>query len=408
MNNLVLQCREKALKLSNSEDPPRYENGRKIGYMRLMKDFWEELGMEHLELTSQNLRDLAAVLDKSIGSVAGNIASRVGRRRRSAGGREGNEAEEEVNLERDNSQYANEQQRIGANLHTENSENQTMPHEEFINTLTQGERELFEKSAQLYTLVNTREGDYSNREIDTRIKQKPTQSDLKSINRVLKGLLEQKKTLSLNNDPFAHLWLVNCVLYSVVEAFLLLKGWKKDPKDKLDKQRVYNGEKWKKNYLDEMGEITKNISIASAEVNRVKENRKLTKRGRKNRALLQEECKSLSATQLITYIEKQKFRLSIVSRGDWLGNPANFKGAVCCLASEVETYHHVTMTLHKLTAVQNNMADVNDLFFFGDDFDAVLDILEIDEELEEQFTEAVDEVSMRKLFNTLYEPKIWL
>ena len=54
------------------------------------------------------------------------------------------------------------------------------------------------------------------------------------------------------------------------------------------------------------------------------------------------------------------------------------------------------------------MVDVNDLFFFGDDFDAVLDILEIDEELEEQFIEAVDEVSMRKLCNTLHEPKIWL
>ena len=272
MNNLVLQCREKALKLLNSEDPPRYENGRKIGYMRLLKDFWEELGMERLELTSQNLRDQAAALDKSIWSVAGNIASHVGRGRRSAGGREGNEAEEERNLERDNSQQCSEQQRIGANLHTENSENQTIPHEEFINTLIQGERELFEKSVQLYTLVNTREGDYSNREIDMRIKQKPTQKDLKSINRVLKGLLEQKKTVSLNNDPFAHLWLVNCVLYSVVVAFLLLKGWKKDPKDKSDKQCVYNGEKWKKKYLDEMGEIRKKISIASAEVNRVKEN----------------------------------------------------------------------------------------------------------------------------------------
>ena len=83
--------------------------------------------MGHLELTSQNLRDQAAALDKSIGSVAGNIASRVGRGRRSGGGREGNEAEEEGNLERDNSQHVNEQQRIGANLHTENLENQTMP-----------------------------------------------------------------------------------------------------------------------------------------------------------------------------------------------------------------------------------------------------------------------------------------
>ena len=84
--------------------------------------------------------------------------------------------------------------------------------------------------------------------------------------------------------------LINCVLYSVVAAFLLLRGWKRDPKDKSDKQRVYNGETWKKKYLDEMGEIRKKISIASAEVNRVKENRMLTKRGRKNRGLLQEEC----------------------------------------------------------------------------------------------------------------------
>ena len=91
--------------------------------------------------------------------------------------------------------------------------------------------------------MKTHKGDYSNPEIDTIIKQKPTQSDLKSINRVLKGLLEQKKTISLNNAPFAHLWLVNCVLYSVVAAFLLLRGWKKDPKNKPLKQCVYNGEK---------------------------------------------------------------------------------------------------------------------------------------------------------------------
>ena len=54
-------------------------------------------------------------------------------------------------------------------------------------------------------------------------------------------------------------------------------------------------------------------------------------------------------------------------------------------------YYHVTMTLHRLTSVQNNMADVNDLFFFGDDFDAVLDILEIDEELEKQLMKYVYE-----------------
>ena len=43
---------------------------------------------------------------------------------------------------------------------------------------------------------------------------------------------------------------------------------------------------------------------------------------------------------------------------------------------------------------QDNMADMNDLFFFGDDFDAILGILEEEEELDEQFREAADEVSI--------------
>ena len=41
------------------------------------------------------------------------------------------------------------------------------------------------------------------------------------------------------------------------------------------------------------------------------------------------------------------------------------------------------------------MADTNDLFFFGDDFDAILGILEEEEEeLDEQFREAANEVSI--------------
>ena len=47
---------------------------------------------------------------------------------------------------------------------------------------------------------------------------------------------------------------------------------------------------------------------------------------------------------------------------------------------------------HGKRSFQDNMADMNDLFFFGDDFDAILGILE--EELDEQFREAADEVSI--------------
>ena len=40
------------------------------------------------------------------------------------------------------------------------------------------------------------------------------------------------------------------------------------------------------------------------------------------------------------------------------------------------------------------MADTKDLVFLGDDFDAILSSLEEEEELDEQFREAADEVSI--------------
>lgn len=44
--------------------------------------------------------------------------------------------------------------------------------------------------------------------------------------------------------------------------------------------------------------------------------------------------------------------------------------------------------------ITNNMADINDLFIFGEDFDTILGILEEEEELDEHFTEAAGEVSI--------------
>lgn len=57
-------------------------------------------------------------------------------------------------------------------------------------------------------------------------------------------------------------------------------------------------------------------------------------------------------------------------------------------------HRHVTLIVHTPSVSQNNMADLNDLFLFGDDFDVILGILENEEELDETFTEAADEVSV--------------
>ncbi|KAK2551660.1 hypothetical protein P5673_027442 [Acropora cervicornis] len=85
---------------------------------------------------------------------------------------------------------------------------------------------------------------------------------------------------------------------------------------------------------------------------------------------------------------------SAVSRGHWLGNPANFKGTFCCFGFDVETYHHVTMTLHSL--FQSKMADSAD-FLNGDDLEAILDILEADKEMEEEFINEDENVQSQEM-----------
>ena len=88
--------------------------------------------------------------------------------------------------------------------------------------------------------------------------------------------------------------------------------------------------------------------------------------------------------------DQSTIRQYIVGRGDWLGKPANFKGQSYSFVFEVDATSHVTRTVH---STQTNMADESDLFLFGDDFDAILEILETEDEIEDHFEDAVTEVS---------------
>ena len=64
MDNDILQCKKKAKEIASSENPPCNENGRKRGYVGIMKEFWDGMGYLQLGLKSQNLRDQAARLEK--------------------------------------------------------------------------------------------------------------------------------------------------------------------------------------------------------------------------------------------------------------------------------------------------------------------------------------------------------
>ena len=97
-------------------------------------------------------------------------------------------------------------------------------------------------------------------------------------------------------------------LYSVMVTFLVLKRWKKDPKNRTTK-RAHENDSLRNKFLEIVGEVREQLSIATAELSKIKEIRK-TKRGKKNRSLLQKECMCLSASSLVSYIEKQKSLLS--------------------------------------------------------------------------------------------------
>ena len=64
MNKDILLCKRKALELIKSENPPRKDDGKKKGYIEVMKQLWEERGYFNLGLKAQNLRDQASRLEK--------------------------------------------------------------------------------------------------------------------------------------------------------------------------------------------------------------------------------------------------------------------------------------------------------------------------------------------------------
>ena len=83
-------------------------------------------------------------------------------------------------------------------------------------------------------------------------------------------------------------------------------------------------------------------------------------------------------------------RSSRVGRRAWLLNPENIKGLNNRPAPDVERYRDVSREC-ALELPTTNMGDgEEDIFLFGDDFDAILDLLEQDE----QFKASVENVSM--------------
>ena len=66
----LLAWKEKAIRLTNSENPPLLRNGRKKGYMSIIKELWDNLGQVGLGLSAQNLCNHAAKADRNLESTS--------------------------------------------------------------------------------------------------------------------------------------------------------------------------------------------------------------------------------------------------------------------------------------------------------------------------------------------------
>ena len=166
---------------------------------------------------------------------------------------------------------------------------------------------LLEKATQLFTSVNSDPGDHKCRQIDTGTKEKPSGNDLENINKTVEGLMRQTAISPVEN-PFGYLRIANCALYSTVIAFLLIKSCKKEHSGHT-RCRKGHSDKSRGEFEEKATELPKRISITKAEWERLRANKKVTKKERKNRTLSLEECKKILSSKLVNYMEKKKAQL---------------------------------------------------------------------------------------------------
>ena len=176
------------------------------------------------------------------------------------------------------------------------------------NINSQEANELIDLASPLYELIVADPGDFSNRLIDTRTKEQPTRADIQNINDACGRLLGSNTTGNPHNVPFRHLWVIDCILYAVVAAFLVYKGWKKE---RSGNSRVV-AEKDKDVLGKQVKEIRRKLSIAKAELDRIKKNDRITRKGRRNRKELLKECKVISVGELVNFMEKRKDKVKKV------------------------------------------------------------------------------------------------
>ena len=82
-------------------------------------------------------------------------------------------------------------------------------------------------------------------------------------------------------NPFRFLWLVNCIVYSVIIAFYISKGWEKQQGERNQIGRPNWSSKASEQFEAKAQVIREKLSKANAELERLKSNGKIAKKERR-------------------------------------------------------------------------------------------------------------------------------
>ena len=269
--------------MASSEEPARNTNGRKKGYMKILKELWDDLGYAGSNLTCQILRDQAARMEKTMGNVRDTITRNAGNRRQKQRARESEELimqefrNEFIVSQSDTASTASTQVPVVHNASTSTQ----APEGHNISPISTSVCELLQLTNPILASVAKSRGDFNGRRYDTRTKQRPTGAEIKDVNAAVSVLLKHNTIPDPTQDPFGYLWIVNCILYSVIVAFYISKDWKKGDVNVERTGKPKRGSRAKEEFEAQAREIRGKLSKAKAEIERLKSNKKITKKERR-------------------------------------------------------------------------------------------------------------------------------
>ena len=168
-----------------------------------------------------------------------------------------------------------------ADLHLNIPSNQQVPLGCPVAPISASASELLQLAQPTLALVTTSSGDFCGRAFDNRSMQRPTGVDVRDVNTAVNELIKRSDVPDPSKNPFGYLWMINCIVYSVVAALFVQKGWKKQvgKRDKVGRPEF--SAKAKELFEDQACKIRVNQSKAKAEIERIKSNRKITRKGKR-------------------------------------------------------------------------------------------------------------------------------